>query len=78
MNKKRTSFHNYYWKKKDKKQTLAINCKLNGPDICNALATEKQIPWIFSIVLSLRSCGGVTKVASPEWTPAFSTCSEIA
>jgi hypothetical protein len=26
-----------------RKQTLAINCKLNGPDICNAFATEKQM-----------------------------------
>jgi hypothetical protein len=46
--------------------TLAINCRLNGPDICNALATEKQTPRILSMVCSLRSCGGVTKVASPE------------
>lgn len=47
-------------------RTFAINCRLNGPDICNALATEKQIARILSIVCSLRSCGGVTKVASPE------------
>lgn len=27
---------------------------------------------------SLIVCGGKMRVASPEWTPAFSTCSEIA
>lgn len=34
-----------------------------------------QMEVILARVSELRSCGGVTSVASPEWTPAFSTCS---
>ena len=58
--------------------TLAINCMLKGPVTINAWPISKQILRIFLSVSSFRSCGGRTIVASPECTPAFSTCSEMA
>lgn len=58
--------------------TLAISCMLKGPDILSASATKKQTFLIFIRVSWLICRGGQTSVASPEWTPANSTCSETA
>lgn len=58
--------------------TLAISCILKGPVTIKACPMSKQILRIFLSVSSFRSCGGRTMVASPECTPAFSTCSETA
>lgn len=57
---------------------LYKNCILNGPDILNLLAIFFEIIFIFFIVFNERFWGGYTNVASPEWTPAYSICSEIA
>ena len=56
----------------------ARNCMLNGPVIFSADATSRAIFLILRIVSMYRRCGGSTSVASPECTPAFSTCSEMA
>lgn len=58
--------------------TLAMSCRLNGPVTCSSCPMACTIILMVSIVFWLRSCGGVTRVASPEWTPAFSTCSDTA
>lgn len=58
--------------------TFAMSCILKGPLTSRALPMEQQITFIFANVSSFKSCGGVTRVASPEWTPAFSTCSQTA
>ena len=55
-----------------------MSCMLKGPDTSNDIAIARQMVWILINVSVLRSWGGVTKVASPEWTPAFSTCSDTA
>lgn len=57
------------------KQTLAISCMLKGPFTSRARAIAATMEVILARVSELRSCGGVTSVASPECTPAFSTCS---
>ena len=41
-------------------------------------ATSRAIFLIRRIVSTYIFCGGKTIVASPEWTPANSTCSEMA
>lgn len=61
-----------------KMHTFAISWILNGPLILKASPIFTTIRVISLIVASFKSWGGVTKVASPEWTPAFSTCSLIA
>ncbi|KAH3688091.1 hypothetical protein WICPIJ_000933 [Wickerhamomyces pijperi] len=53
-------------------------CMLNGPVMFQASATLSVISLIRAITCGVRFCGGRTKVASPEWIPAFSTCSETA
>ena len=57
---------------------LQMYCMLNGPVMCNSLT-------IFCVASSMRAnvysdtvCVGNINVASPECTPAFSTCSWIA
>ena len=58
--------------------TLAMSCMLKGPDTSRARPIAQQMSLIFCSVSSLRSWGGVTSEASPECTPAFSTCSDTA
>ena len=58
--------------------SLARNCMLNGPEILSALAIFLEIFLILLMVSMYNFCGGKTMVASPEWTPANSTCSEMA
>ena len=58
--------------------TLAMSCRLNGPVTSRAWPMAQQMTRILARVSSFRSWGGVTSVASPEWTPAFSTCSDTA
>ena len=56
----------------------AKNCILRGPDISNRLAICAVTSLIFCFCISVTVWEGKIKVASPEWTPAFSTCSDIA
>ena len=58
--------------------SLAISCMLNGPDMLSMRATSRAIFLMRRIVSTYIFCGGNTIVASPEWTPANSTCSEMA
>ena len=58
--------------------TLAMSCRLNGPDTCSSLATFSAMSTIFPLVSALMSCAGNTSEASPLCTPAFSMCSLIA
>merc|ERR1719354_30176 len=58
--------------------SLAISCMFMGPETIKALAIALVIWRIFVKVSALISLGGVTSVASPECTPAFSTCSQTA
>ena len=53
-------------------------CMLNGPEISKAFATFSAMTLRRLISVSASEKGGKTRVASPEWTPAFSTCSETA
>lgn len=46
--------------------TLAINCMLKGPVTPRDAAIAFDIILIFVNVSALMSCGGVTRVASPE------------
>lgn len=46
--------------------TFAINCMLKGPVTPKDAATAFEMLFIFIRVCALMSCGGVTKVASPE------------
>lgn len=46
--------------------TFAISCMLKGPVTPKEAATALEILFIFIRVCELMSCGGVTKVASPE------------
>lgn len=46
--------------------TLAINCMLKGPVTPREAAIAFDIILIFAKVSALISCGGVTRVASPE------------
>ena len=54
------------------------NCILNGPVILRYLHIFFEIFLIFFVVSIYNFWAGKINVASPEWTPAFSTCSEIA
>mmetsp|Transcript_68195 Transcript_68195/g.162794 ORF Transcript_68195/g.162794 Transcript_68195/m.162794 type:complete len:236 (+) Transcript_68195:2966-3673(+) len=56
---------------------FAISCMLKGPEMKSAWATAVMMSRTPSRVASVRSWAGETMVASPECTPAFSTCSEI-
>eukprot|EP00732_Lithocolla_globosa_P000992 Lithocolla_globosa_v1_NODE_410_length_4127_cov_7.757859.p3 type:complete len:104 gc:universal NODE_410_length_4127_cov_7.757859:1156-845(-) len=56
---------------------FAMNWMLNGPVTLSASAIMLPAASIFPTVCGARSWGGSTSVASPECTPAFSTCSEI-
>ena len=58
--------------------SLAMNCMLKGPDTCSCLAILRAAASILRTVTWSRSCAGRMSVASPECTPAFSTCSEMA
>ena len=53
-------------------------CILKGPEILKALATFWAMTFNLARSFGSNENGGRTKVASPEWTPAFSTCSETA
>ena len=57
---------------------LARNCMLNGPEMFSSLAMARLIFFICLTVAKLICCAGNTMVASPECTPAYSTCSEMA
>eukprot|EP00001_Collodictyon_triciliatum_P085575 15112_3 len=50
---------------------------LKGPEMLRALAIFLVVILTLRMV-STRFWAGRTSVASPEWTPAFSTCSEMA
>ena len=52
-----------------------IICMLNGPVIVHAFATFSAISFTRAMISGSRFAGGSTSVASPEWTPAASTCS---
>ena len=56
----------------------ARNCMLNGPLILSLDAISREIFLIRLTVSTYSFCGGNSMVASPEWTPANSTCSVIA
>ena len=56
----------------------AMYWMLKGPVISSAFAILLEIDFICRIVSKYVRCGGSTSVASPEWTPAFSTCSDMA
>ena len=58
--------------------TLAMSWRLKGPVTARARPMAQQMALILASVSSFRSWGGVTSVASPECTPAFSTCSDTA
>ncbi|KAH3675308.1 hypothetical protein OGATHE_001648 [Ogataea polymorpha] len=54
---------------------LAMNWMLNGPVTSRAFPILDVASTMRLTVSLSRSCGGTINVASPEWTPAFSTCS---
>mmetsp|Transcript_179 Transcript_179/g.289 ORF Transcript_179/g.289 Transcript_179/m.289 type:complete len:216 (-) Transcript_179:493-1140(-) len=56
--------------------SLAMSCMLNGPLTCSAAAILCVIASTSFTSASVSVCGGSMSVASPECTPAFSTCSE--
>mmetsp|Transcript_57718 Transcript_57718/g.132522 ORF Transcript_57718/g.132522 Transcript_57718/m.132522 type:complete len:224 (-) Transcript_57718:3598-4269(-) len=58
--------------------SLAISCMLKGPVICSASASLCVVASTSAISSAESVCGGSINVASPECTPAFSTCSEMA
>mmetsp|Transcript_2994 Transcript_2994/g.6274 ORF Transcript_2994/g.6274 Transcript_2994/m.6274 type:complete len:208 (-) Transcript_2994:1868-2491(-) len=58
--------------------SLAMSCMLKGPVIWSASASLCVIFSTPATVSAESVCGGSMSVASPECTPAFSTCSEIA
>ena len=58
--------------------TLRMICMLYGPLISNARASFWAISLSRARSSSPSEKGGSTSVASPECTPAFSTCSETA
>lgn len=78
--KRRTSISlkQYLHERKLQTLTLAMSCRLKGPVTCSSWPMAWTISLICSVVFWLMSWGGVTSVASPEWTPAFSTCSDTA
>ena len=51
---------------------------LNGPEIFSSCAMRRLIFLIWRAVEKYICCAGKTKVASPECTPAYSMCSEMA
>ena len=51
---------------------------LNGPEMQSSFATWRAIRFTLRTVSTKSFCAGRMSVASPLWTPAFSTCSEIA
>ena len=51
------------------------SCRFIRPLIPRARATRSVIPTISSMVSGFSVNGGRTMVASPEWHPAYSTCS---
>ena len=57
---------------------FARNCMLNGPEMQSSFATWRAIRFTLRTVSTKSFCAGRMSVASPECTPAFSTCSEIA
>ncbi len=77
--------HQIFWnalilakKNKIMKITLAMSCRLKGPVTWSSRPIAWTIILMRSMVFWLMSWGGVTSVASPECTPAFSTCSDTA
>ena len=56
----------------------AMSWKLNGPEMFRALATRAPMSRARYCRYGDSVCGGNTNVASPEWTPACSTCSDTA
>src|SRR5215467_7354868 len=56
----------------------ASSWTLKGPVMCRAQARSSVMARARLIVWRESPCGGQTKVASPEWIPAFSRCSETA
>mmetsp|Transcript_19784 Transcript_19784/g.67951 ORF Transcript_19784/g.67951 Transcript_19784/m.67951 type:complete len:338 (-) Transcript_19784:3320-4333(-) len=54
------------------------NWTLNGPEICSASAMAAAASRAVRSWNAFKVCGGNTSVASPEWTPASSTCSCVA
>jgi hypothetical protein len=56
----------------------AMSWMLNGPVMLSELAMALAMRLTALIVPTYSFCAGSTSVASPEWTPAFSTCSEMA
>eukprot|EP00967_Tisochrysis_lutea_P103562 scaffold156435_cov24-Tisochrysis_lutea.AAC.1 len=58
--------------------SLAMSCMLKGPVIFSAAASFSVISSTFLMSASSSVWGGSMSDASPECTPAFSTCSEIA
>ncbi len=57
---------------------FTMYCTLNGPRISSARAIRFVYSSIFPCTSSLSPSAGMRIVASPECTPAFSTCSMIA
>jgi hypothetical protein len=57
---------------------VTSNCRLKGPAIRSARARVRPISLTCRTRCCSRSSAGNTRVASPEWTPAFSTCSDTA
>mmetsp|Transcript_32053 Transcript_32053/g.83929 ORF Transcript_32053/g.83929 Transcript_32053/m.83929 type:complete len:220 (-) Transcript_32053:313-972(-) len=57
--------------------SLAMSCMLKGPVTSRALAILCVISSICLSASAAIVCGGRISVASPECTPAFSTCSEM-
>ena len=55
----------------------ATNWMLNTPVIRSSFAIWRPILRTRRAVSAKIRWGGTTIVASPEWTPAFSTCSDI-
>ncbi len=58
--------------------SVANNWILKGPEIRSADAICEAMRFTARTVCTYSFCAGSTRVASPECTPAFSTCSEMA
>src|SRR3989441_13047724 len=54
---------------------LTRNWMLNGPRILRLLAILLEYDRSFLLTVAVIERVGIVIVASPEWTPAFSTCS---
>mmetsp|Transcript_10101 Transcript_10101/g.29762 ORF Transcript_10101/g.29762 Transcript_10101/m.29762 type:complete len:225 (-) Transcript_10101:1935-2609(-) len=58
--------------------SLTMSCMLKGPVISSAPQTVRATSSILASSAGVRPWGGSMSVASPECTPAFSTCSMTA